>query len=42
MQAVGNQFFIGVAFVDDEYRFVQRCEMRNLFQYFEKVVRFIK
>lgn len=42
MQAAGDQLFTGAAFADDEHRFVQRCEMRNLFQHFEKAVRLTK
>ena len=39
MQAAGDQLFTGAALADDEHRFVQRREMRNLFQHFEKAVR---
>ncbi len=39
MQAAGNQLFTGAAFADDEHRFIQWCEMRNLFQHFEKAIR---
>ena len=39
MQAAGDQLLNGAALADYEHRFVQRSEMRNLFQHFEKAVR---
>ncbi|SXU79525.1 Uncharacterised protein [Klebsiella pneumoniae] len=40
MQAVGNKFFPGPALTYNQYRFIQRCQMRNLLQHFNKAVRF--
>ena len=40
MQAVGDKFFPGPALTYNQYWFIQRREMRNLLQHFNKAVRF--
>jgi capsule polysaccharide export protein KpsC/LpsZ len=40
VQTVGDQLFAGSAFTDDQHRFIERRQPRDLFQHFEKAVGF--
>ncbi|MNE80563.1 hypothetical protein D3C80_1771460 [compost metagenome] len=38
VQAVGDQLFTGSALTNNQYRLIERCEPRHLFQHLQKTV----